>query len=1736
MRARSTVAALLLLALVSIPADAIYVRRAAARNLALGVVVLEGTVDQTALDAARADCEPGCSLYLAPGTVITGQLVVDGDLAGGLVISGPIRGPRAQWLHPIASSSGGLLTEDLTQTILITTGAPDGIVIARVEFDGQKTSQAAPSPIDCMQTGNETGVAVGTSCTFHPDRHRAIQIDAGDDHLVRDVSIHDYIGLGIRTRNSNRFEADQLEIDDMGCHATDSPCGASWASVPGLGVVFGQAGPDGLERQTNAWGVQINQGSRDAWIHDSTIGYATKMGAELYGVPGNCSTANASTSGVIQRVTSQSELAANQHCMPSLLDNVVAGVRITGEEPLDSAACISVNGQAGGAVVRGNTCDDIQGGGISVGDTGDHLVVDDNTLTDVCATQTRDCSALSLSSSVDGDDVLVSRNRIDVGNGGPERGIGIFGDATGLRVALNYVHGGAGSTIESALRVDGAATVDVRHNALAWDTDVAIAAIDINGGTVTLQADAFGDIEAGGHSVTTTRVSGTPTVDCATDLALPGCYSQFTIAYLPDTQLAGALEQTSGLGSSYIKDSIQWLIDSRDAFQLEEDTETASWPDEAHNVKFVAGVGDIVNHGGAQLVGLQRVAALYSRLNDPDYSAVPIPWVAPPGNHDFFDDPGMTGEESFRTAFPSSLMAGANTILRASSDATVSGHAFDDAQDLGIAQRFKPLNRWMQAISLPWENAGQVTTPWTDWYQDRIDDYPDDFAFLTTHEALQEGSNDDDICDLFESPDAQWIEILNDTAHTNGGLGYRATFLTASGHETEAAGWFCRAAMTNDAGDKVVRTGANWQTTNEFGLGFGDGWVITMEFDAVTNSVRGRPYSPIVPGTPAHPKLGAYASTGDPNKADTQQYDWTEALDLTTRGGETLPTISAESCAATGTSTVDCSWTTNRIATSQERHRIPGGAWSTLTSDATADLTSHSISLSGLATGTTYEVELTSTDASGRTATSIVTVATDAGDTTPVVTGLQITAFDSSSISFSFNVNEDTDGQVKCGTSTGVYTLETTLDPGPAQAFAQTLSGLSPSTTYFCAAFAIDAGLNEGTSAEIQQTTSGVSSALDLGDLVVASSRLYPWRPPQQAEITYAAAQSWTEYDATCSSPPCPSGRKSFREAPGDPMASCSPASAVNDGGEDWAAINCQINNAPASSVIWLPSGTYDMGNAAGEVIKVGSSNRVLRCQSPTSAILNAKPRQGLPDVTQGSAACSGGGFTANENCAASVWSVGRPFYGTTVDWTAGFTAGATQVTLSDASAFSIGDWVMLHVPTAITSCPLFITNPGTDTRNANNALQHKAKITNKAGSVITIDRPLAFDMADGGASCTAGGKATLFSVVEHVGLENCGVTTDASLVQDDLNNDALIAIGGGTVESWLVGNHITRAEEAVINIIYSARNWIQGNRITNFGRIDKQFQTSGISPRRGSQDNIIENNAVEDFMVFSYVIQGAEGNIAAYNYLRAGVQPHLPEPMMTVHGTYSRATLYEGNDADGTILCADQWWGFNGPRNTCFRNRVLARQTAPFITKEGMIGTNRDGSDAWSSFTGPHGSSLLNFIGNTAPYFAMSVLPGNNFPLAMSGPNDIDGGFDGQSNRSLVSSHWEKNLFRDTTTCGSKPCGWQQDSANSDTHCGTAAGPGDCTTGTDGAGSNRGGLAAPAAWSGDTIPHSFYRTCSLPPSWWCDEACSWNDVHNGIGAWGDDFSGANCKLPAQIMREGGTCTPPASVAAPGGC
>jgi hypothetical protein len=477
--------------------------------------------------------------------------------------------------------------------------------------------------------------------------------------------------------------------------------------------------------------------------------------------------------------------------------------------------------------------------------------------------------------------------------------------------------------------------------------------------------------------------------------------------------------------------------------------------------------------------------------------------------------------------------------------------------------------------------------------------------------------------------------------------------------------------------------------------------------------------------------------------------------------------------------------------------------------------------------------------------------------------------------------------------------------------------------------------------------------------------------------------------------------------------------------------------------------------------------------------------------MTSGRESVSG----CNPNYGAQSFMACNPSYddGGTTSWTAGYTAGTTTVTVASTAGFSVGGWIWLDMD-ATTSCVHADSAPGAG------MFAHLAKITNISGSNITIDRGLRFDY--NGSGCT-GFDARPYYPVVNVGLEDLHITSDPGTpVCNDRSCIRFMNLGWeGVAESWVVGVKISRSYDQWMDVGFSARNWIQGNWFDDLD-LSISFNTEGIWMLNASADIVIENNICTNARVCAENSHGAEGIIHAYNYWYQPVDPQNVrcEKAFFNHGRYPRENLLEGNDHNCEMMIVDAWWGRNGPRITAYRNRGTGTVCSHRLSNGNRFPWSFS-ADVDGSTGAPWASSYLNVIGNTYGEFVPTPISGSTCPPSVRG--------DPSSNTlSKVVDHiWvEKNAWR--------------------------ANPGNLTVGTSNnyscgvsendscPGTNKNVSSPDASWNG-SYPASLYRTSV--PTWWCHEACPWGQ--DGIGAFGDDFGGALCKLPAQIRYEGGTCT-----------
>jgi hypothetical protein len=187
----------------------------------------------------------------------------------------------------------------------------------------------------------------------------------------------------------------------------------------------------------------------------------------------------------------------------------------------------------------------------------------------------------------------------------------------------------------------------------------------------------------------------------------------------------------------------------------------------------------------------------------------------------------------------------------------------------------------------------------------------------------------------------------------------------------------------------------------------------------------------------------------------------------TTVGPDVTAPIISSIASSTATSTASVTWSTNEAATSTVDYGLTTGYGTTATSSGT---TTHSVSLTGLATSTTYHYRVTARDSSGNVSTSSdLTFVTAAGPdvTAPIVSSIASTT-STSTASVTWSTNENASSSISYGLTTGYGTTATSSG---TSSHSVSLSGLATSTVYHYRVYAVDASGNVSTSSDATFTT-----------------------------------------------------------------------------------------------------------------------------------------------------------------------------------------------------------------------------------------------------------------------------------------------------------------------------------------------------------------------------------------------------------------------------------------------------------------------------------------------------------------------------------------------------------------------------------------------------------------------------------------------------------------------------------------
>ena len=241
---------------------------------------------------------------------------------------------------------------------------------------------------------------------------------------------------------------------------------------------------------------------------------------------------------------------------------------------------------------------------------------------------------------------------------------------------------------------------------------------------------------------------------------------------------------------------------------------------------------------------------------------------------------------------------------------------------------------------------------------------------------------------------------------------------------------------------------------------------------------------------------------------------------FTTTGTVSAPVISSVTTGGITSTSVIITWTTDQATSSLVNYGITGAYGSSSTLNTTL-VTSHSVTLTGLTPGTTYNFDVASSNAANTSATSANYTFTTAaaGGTPPNISYVAFYGISNSGVTISWSTDVAATTQVAYGTTTTLGQFSP-LQSALVASHGVTLAGLNPGTTYYFVAQSTTASSVTGYSSQYSFTTTG-STAPVISAVIVAPSTgntasiTWTTSTPTNSYVQFGtAAGSYTMYSA----------------------------------------------------------------------------------------------------------------------------------------------------------------------------------------------------------------------------------------------------------------------------------------------------------------------------------------------------------------------------------------------------------------------------------------------------------------------------------------------------------------------------------------------------------------------------------------------------------------------------------------------
>jgi hypothetical protein len=508
-----------------------------------------------------------------------------------------------------------------------------------------------------------------------------------------------------------------------------------------------------------------------------------------------------------------------------------------------------------------------------------------------------------------------------------------------------------------------------------------------------------------------------------------------------------------------------------------------------------------------------------------------------------------------------------------------------------------------------------------------------------------------------------------------------------------------------------------------------------------------------------------------------------------------------------------------------------------------------------------------------------------------------------------------------------------------------------------------------------------------------------------------------------------------------------------NDSTDATSEINTRIANCPVGQTVYLPAGTYRTSGIIN--LKTGVT---LRGEGPLVTKIHFR------------------GTFANKNYSMIEARGTASSSGSGISITSGLTKGSTDITLSNASTISVGDYVTLDQLNNGTTIDDDTSTGGTCTwcgrASGTRSLGQISKVTAKNGNVVTVDPGLHITL-ESGQSPQMLRLGSSSSFITNAGLEDL----QAEIISATTMPYASLRFQYAS-NSWIKNVYSPlQAEQAHLHLIWSYRPEVRDSHFkgvrgtpatTGYGMVIGTYTTAGL----------VENNIFEESYSGIIPAWGASGNVMGYNYFANmwyKSNPLLCSPSIFFHGMHTKMNLAEGND--GSKFWGDWYWG-NHSYNTAYRNYFKAQQESPWQT---YSYTRWPVKIDWKNQNYNVVGNVLGLSSDTYTY--------ETPPVYWSSPTIYMLGYKHNNDSPPYEGTARSTLLRHGN--------WDE-STDSVKWCDDSGEPG-C----------QGGDAS------QTIPNSLYL--AVKPSWWCNET-PWPPI-------GSDLSPMVSDIPAKIRYEGGDCT-----------